>query len=224
MALFENKTKEQKLTRLIRIGKVSSVDCAKGTARVAFNDYDKMVSFDLPVLQTNTYRNKDYSMPDIGENVLCLFLPNGTVEGFIIGSFYSDAVTPPESSGNYRSVKFADGTFVRYDRDKHELTAEIGATKITANQKDVLVNTQNSVIVTAANNVTVNTKAAVVNAETSYVLNTKAATLTAPAIVLDGNVAVNGTLTASVDVIASGKSLVSHAHTGNAGKPTSSPI
>lgn len=210
MGLFDDGNEiRELLNNLIRIGRVSTVDYQKGTARVVFPDDDDVVSYDLPVLHRNALKNKDYNMPDIDERVLCLFLPSGVATGFILGSVYTDAVPPPETTGNYRTVVFADGTRVRYDRDKHELTAEIEGTKITANRKDVLVNTPNDVIVSAANNVTA---------------NAKTATLNAPAITLNGDVQVTGKLTAAVDVIADRISLVNHVHTGNLGASTSTPI
>ncbi len=212
MALFKDENLKQALSKLIRIGEVSSVDYAKGTARVAFDDYDSIISYDLPVLQPNTFKNKDYRMPDIGEDVLCIFLPNGTAEGFIVGSFYAGEVTPPESSGDFRTVKFSDGTIIKYDRAKHELTAEIDKTKIVANRENVLVNVPNSVIVTAesdvtvnaknkvtvsgSNNVEVNTKTAVINADTAYTLTSQSATINAANIALNGNVTVSGNVTA----------------------------
>lgn len=195
------------LNNLIRIGRVSTVDYQKGTARVVFPDDDDIVSYDLPVLHRNAIRNKDYNMPDIDERVLCLFLPSGVATGFILGSVYTDTVLPPETTGNYRTVIFADGTRVRYDRDKHEFTAEIEGTKITANRQDVLVNTPNDVIVTAANNVTVNTKTATISAEMAIVgaqkactVTTQAATITAPQIALNGDVTVSGNVIANGNV------------------------
>ncbi len=196
MTLFKDENLKQTLSKLIRIGEVSSVDYAKGTARVAFDDYDRVISYDLPVLQPNTFNNKDYRMPDIGEDVLCIFLPNGTVEGFIVGSFYAGEVTPPESSGDFRTVKFSDGTIIKYDRAKHELTAQIEQTKIVANRENVLVNVPKEIIVTTAGKVTVNTKTAVINADTAYTLTSNSATIAAANITLNGNVTVSGNITA----------------------------
>lgn len=190
--LFNDNGAELKasISRLIRIGEVSSINPQKCTARVKFDDYDSIVSYELPVLQRNTLQNKDYQMPDIGESVLCVFLPNGTAAGFIVGSFYGGNDTLPEETENYRTVEFSDGTIIKYDRDAHELTAKIGNTKITANHQEVLVNTANDIILTTGNNVKVN----------------------APAITLNGDVNVTGTLTAKGDVVADDISLIKHTH------------
>ena len=139
MSLFENDDVKEILNSLIKIGEVSSVDCARGTARVVFDDDDNLVSNDLQVLQKNTIQNKDYYMPDVGEDVVCIFLPSGTEEGFILGSVYAGDITPPESSANKRTVKFADDTVISYDRAAHQLSISIGATNITANGSSVVI-------------------------------------------------------------------------------------
>ena len=51
------------LDQLIRIGKITSVDEKKHTARVQFTDRDKMVSWDLPVLVPSTVDPQDYCLP-----------------------------------------------------------------------------------------------------------------------------------------------------------------
>ena len=74
---------------LIRVGSVSSVNPANGTARVAFEANDDNVTYELPVLTRGSKANKDYWIPDIDEQVVCLFLPNtsgrGVCQGFILG-------------------------------------------------------------------------------------------------------------------------------------------
>lgn len=139
MSFFVDENKTEILNSLIKIGEVSSVDYAKGTARVVFDDDDSVVSNDLQVLQKNTFKNKDYYMPDVGEDVICLFLPSGTEEGFILGSVYAGDITPPESSGNKRTVVFSDNTKVSYDRETHTLSINIGETSILADGENVYV-------------------------------------------------------------------------------------
>lgn len=143
------------LNNLIRIGKVSSVDYQKGTARVFFPDDDDIVSYDLPVLHRNCLKNKDYNMPDIDERVVCVFLSSGVETGFILGSIYTENVTPPESTGDKRTVVFDDGSRFSYNRETHQFEAQIEQTKIKANRKLITVDTPLEVAVTAGD-VTVN--------------------------------------------------------------------
>ncbi|MGI6436414.1 MAG: phage baseplate assembly protein V [Syntrophomonadaceae bacterium] len=117
---------------MIRVGRVSSINPATGTARVAF-EHQGLVSNDLQVLVPQTLKNKDYFMPDIGEHVVCLFLPTGNQEGFILGSIYSNHDKPAVTDINKRQVKFFDGTRIEYDRSSHTLTVyAVGAVNIAA--------------------------------------------------------------------------------------------
>ena len=124
------------LGRLIKIGEVSSIDPVNCTARVVFDDDDSLVSRPLKVIQRNSLKNKDFAMPAIGEDVVCVFLPNATEEGFIIGSFYAGAIKPPESTETKRTVLFADGTRVCYDTATGSLSVT-GAKAITLNAPSV---------------------------------------------------------------------------------------
>lgn len=220
------------LKSIIRVGEIHSVNYENATARVHFPDDDELVSYDMQILHRNTLKNKDYNMPDIGEDVLCLCLPSGLASGFILGSVYAGNITPPESIGDKRTVIFEDGSRFSYDRKIHQFDAQIESTTVMVNRQDIVINTPHDVTITAANavnvtgvnNVTVNTKIATVNATAAYILNTASATLNAPAITLNGNVQVSGTLTAGKDVIADRISLINHVHNGNQGSPTSAPL
>lgn len=143
--LFQNDDTMEFLKSIIRIGEVSSVDAEKGTARVVFDDFDSIVSYDLQVICRNTFANHDYAMPDIGEDVICIFLPTGTEAGFILGSVYAGEITPPESTIDRRCVVFSDGTKFVYDRAAHALTATIGDTSITVNQDSVDVESKSTI-------------------------------------------------------------------------------
>jgi phage baseplate assembly protein V len=106
---------------LIRVGRVSAVYPERCTARVVFDDRENLVSFELPTLGRGSLYNKDYWLPDVDEQVVCLFLPNGNAQGFIIGSPFSKADTPPVVDPNKRHMAFSDGTVIEYDRETHTL-------------------------------------------------------------------------------------------------------
>lgn len=181
---------------LVKVGEVSSVDYEKGTARVVFDDEEGFVSNDLQVLQRNTQDNQDFWMPDVGEDVVCLFLPNGMEDGFIVGSFYADEITPPESGENKRYVKFKDESEIEYDWEKHRLLARVGKTQVEV--------TENSVQISGAENV----KVSVPNIE--FVGDLK----------VSGNVSANGEVTAKAE--SAPVNLSTHIHPTAVG-PTSAP-
>ena len=86
-------------------------------------------------------------MPDLDEDVVCLFLPCGSVEGFVLGSFFTGELEPPASRQDIRMVRFKDGTTIAYDRDAHTYEIEIEITHIHADRGQVTVNTTDAVIV-----------------------------------------------------------------------------
>ncbi|MGG1599315.1 hypothetical protein [Paenibacillus naphthalenovorans] len=86
---MENGREALRIARnLIRVGRVSSRSLTNGTVQVVFHDRDDMVSKDLPVLEAAT-------IPNIGDQVACIFLGNGIEDGFCLGRFYSEENPPP---------------------------------------------------------------------------------------------------------------------------------
>ena len=167
------------LGTLIRVGEVSEIHPERGTARVVFDDDDGVVSYELAVLQRNTFDTKDFHSVNVGEDVLCLFLPNGASDGFIVGSFYAGEIDLPESTENRRTTLFKDGTRITYDMAAHRLTAVIQGTVITADRSDAAVTVPNALSGTC--------KTATVKASASALVDTPETTVT-------GNVTVKGAL------------------------------
>lgn len=139
------------IKRLIRVGTVSSVNAAAGTIRVAFAAQDDMVTYELPVITRGSKNNKDYWLPDVDEQVLCLFLPNtsgrGVCDGFVLGTFYSSVDAPVENSGDVHAVKYGDGTIIKHDRSTGKLTINatgdidiIAGGKVTINGQTIYLN------------------------------------------------------------------------------------
>lgn len=223
---------------LIKIGEISSIDPAKCTARVVFDDEDSIVSFDLPVLQRNSLKNHDYAMPDVGEDAIVLFFVEGQEDGVILGSIYAGEVTPPESTENRRTVVFDDDTRVCYDRAEHKLTVTIEGTEVVFNRQDGSI--------TVPNAVTINCTTATVNASSGITLDTPKTDVTGvlnvaglitgkgglavsggggAAVTVTGNMKLQGQIEASSDVTAGGISLMKHKHQEQGdGAPTSPPL
>ena len=216
-----------------KIGEVSSIDPARCTARVIFDDENSMVTYDLPIMQRNSLGNRDYQMPDIGEDVLCLFRSDGFEDGVIIGSFYAGDVEPPETTADRRTVVFKDGTRICYDRASHTLTVTIAGT--------VIVFDQQTGSITVPESASVFCKTALVQASESVTIDSPNTYFTGNitvqglitgqggftvtgggGVVANCDIQLNGTLTATEDVVASGISLNSHTHTAPHGE-TSGP-
>lgn len=216
-----------------KIGEVSSIDPASCTARVIFDDENSIVSYDLPVMQRNSFGNKDYQMPDVGEDVLCLFRGNGFEDGVVIGSFYAGEIAPPESTADRRTIVFKDGTRVCYDRAAHVLSINIEGTSIVFDRQTGTITVPESAtvkcttgIVKASESVKIDSPAtSVTGTLTVEGLITGRGGLTVKGgggVMADCDIQLNGRMDATDDVTAGGISLNSHTHTGVHGE-TSTP-
>lgn len=139
------------IKKLIRVGTVSSVNAAAGTVRVAFAAQDDMVTYELPVITRGSKNNKDYWLPDVDEQVLCLFLPNtsgrGVCDGFVLGTFYSSIDGAGGKQRRCTCDKYGDGTIIKHDRSTGKLTINatgdldiIAGGKITINGQTIYLN------------------------------------------------------------------------------------
>lgn len=104
------------IKNFIRMGRVSTTNPEKMTVKVVFEDKDNMVSDELPVLVQGSSRNRHYWLPDVGEQVCCLMLPNGHNAGICLGSYYSEADPPNANSQEVRRIDFGDGSYMQFDR------------------------------------------------------------------------------------------------------------
>lgn len=122
------------LAQCIRLGTVTARDAAKLRVQVRCADTvtAPLVTDWLPVLVSRACGDCQYDLPDVGDAVLCLFLPHGREAGFVLGSFYSGGV-PPVADGDRWHRAFRDGTTLEYDRKAHKLSADVkGDVDVTA--------------------------------------------------------------------------------------------
>ncbi len=106
---------ENRLDNLIKSGRVTSINDDKGTVRVEYLE-SGLVSDELPVLFKKTRYDKEYDLPDVGENVVCLFLPIGLEKGYVLGSFYSDRDVTPVKDRKHSVREYSDGSAWGYDK------------------------------------------------------------------------------------------------------------
>ncbi len=104
------------LTRnMFRIGQVNTVREERGTVEVLFEDKDSTVTDELPML------SYEYDMPDVGDDVLCLFLPTGLERGFCLGSFFSRKNPPPVQDKNIIMKKLDEDAYIEYNKQDKSL-------------------------------------------------------------------------------------------------------
>lgn len=131
------------LKQVVRVGVVTNTYPDKATVRVKCSDADGLVTWPLRVLAHKTHKDKAYWMPDIGEHVLCVFLPYGHEQGFVIGALYSDQDQVPVADQDKAHTLFDDGSRFEYDRKTHravlDMTAPSGSMVIRTGTTEIVV-------------------------------------------------------------------------------------
>lgn len=156
------------LKNIVRVGKISSIDYDHGTVKVVFPDKNNVVSSNLP------YLSFEYNMPDIGDTVLCVFLPNGIARGFCLGKFYNKNNMPKEPGEQYYYKNIYDECNIKYDKEKKTYTLF---------SKNVVIETESIIF------------DFVREEDDSYIQynpDTKTLTFLTKNIVFDGEVSING--------------------------------
>ena len=114
--------------RLIRIGRVSSVNPDTGMVKVTYPDLDDTVTDELPMLAIGD----EYKMPKVRDEVLVLHLSNGQAAGIVIGKYWNKSNKPPTNAGYRKELGENTGdAYLSY----HNGTLEIKANKIILNGK-----------------------------------------------------------------------------------------
>lgn len=110
---------------ILRVGEVTSTLPEKGKVKVKFPDMDDLISHEMWVVYRKTKKDKEYFMPDIGDQVLCGFLGNGLEAGYVLGAIYSEKDKPPVECQDKTHHAFADGTWCEYDRKDHKMRVHV---------------------------------------------------------------------------------------------------
>lgn len=157
---------------MIKYGIISQVE--KGRAKVNFEE-DGFVSDLLPVLVRKSKTDKENWQLEVDEHVVCI-MDDRCDEGVILGAIVNNIDVPDEEegAGKYRK-RFADGTFIEYNRNTGVLTVDV--------QGDIIANATGSITAEAQGEI--------------MGKSSVKATIQAPDVTLQGNVNVSGTLTVS---------------------------
>lgn len=200
-----------KLCQVMRVGFVNARMPEKMRVKVTLKDMPggALVTDWLPVLTPRASQDMQYDLPDIGDQVLCFFLPYGHEQGFVAGAMYGKQ-TPPVQNGEKWHRTFKDGTYLEYDRANHKLTANVkGDVEIVATGK-MTASTQGPTAIASENHISLSAPS----------MNLGGSGGGATAAAMQGNFQLT-----QGDMVAETISLRNHVHTCPAcGSPTSPPI
>ncbi len=79
----------------------------------------------MPWITSKAGKDRDWSPPDIDEQVV-VFSPLGELSlGVVLGGIYQEKYSAPENKKEINSVKFQGGTRLLYDKENHHLEIEV---------------------------------------------------------------------------------------------------
>ncbi|WP_264683268.1 MULTISPECIES: phage baseplate assembly protein V [unclassified Wolbachia] len=112
----------RKLANVIRIGIVKEIDYEKAKVRVKIGEF---LTDWLPWITSKAGKDRNWSPPDIDEQVVILS-PLGELSlGVVLSGIYQQKYAALENKKEINSVKFQDGTRLLYDKEKHHLEIEV---------------------------------------------------------------------------------------------------
>jgi phage baseplate assembly protein gpV len=97
------------MSDIVRVGYISAINYADGTAQVTYKDRDNAVSPYMP------FASNEFFPPDIDSLVYVIHLQNGGTRGMILPPPYTDGNRPPEGKKGIWRKDFGDGSYLRYD-------------------------------------------------------------------------------------------------------------
>ena len=198
----------------VRLGNVSSIDYENGLCEVAYPDRDDTVTEMVPCLS-----RREYMMPEVDDIVVVLHPGDSPEDAVVLGTIWNEKIKPAEGKEKIFRKEYCneDGkAYRKFDANAKELLDFVDGKKILK-AKSLEVKIGNATVtISEGGNVKI-TSPASITVQAASELKLTATTLTASAATVN----ITG---AGGDVVVSGKSLVTHTHNGNLGKPTTPPL
>lgn len=198
----------------VRLGNVSSIDYENGLCEVTYPDRDDTVTEMVPCLS-----RREYMMPEVDDIVVVLHPGDSPEDAVVLGTIWNEKIKPAEGKEKIFRKEYCneDGkAYRKFDANAKELLDFVdGKKSLKAKSLEVKIGSA-TVTISEGGNVKI-TSPASITVQAASELKLTATTLTASAATVN----ITG---AGGDVVVSGKSLVTHTHNGNLGKPTTPPL
>lgn len=191
-------------TATLQFGIVSAVDEAAHNLRVRLPALENMETDWLPMITPAAGGNQFYSLPDEGEQVVCLLDARGE-NGVVLGATYNTADKAPVASKDVWMRRFKNGTVIQHDRKTGNIDIQTQGT-VTVNAPDTII-TGNTTVMGLL----------------TYQGGMSGSGGAGAAAVIDGAIQATGVISSDSDVTANGISLIGHTPTGDSGGDTSVP-
>lgn len=109
---------------VVRLGRISTIDYARGLASVIYPDRNDEPSPEFP------FFSMAYEMPKTDDLVVVLLVPNSTMKGVILGIPWGSSNVPSWGGKGIFHKQFSDGAYVRYNSSTKEMEVSAETVKI----------------------------------------------------------------------------------------------
>ena len=192
------------LMNLIRLGTIAEIDHDAQHVRVQVGN--NLTNW-RPWATTRAGDAQTWWPPSLGEQVV-LLSPEGNFDhAIILPAVYSDQFVPPSTNPDHHTTRYSDGAVIQYDSATHILSATLpDGTSVTVAPGKVTSNADDTI---CTGNLTV-----LKNLIVTGLSSLNGGMAVTPGAGGGAAAVINGTLTATDDVVAGGISLMTHPHGG----------
>ena len=161
---------------MFRTGIVVQQDVPNCRVRVQYPDRDGLTTYWLPILNRTSAGSKQFSLPNIGDEVHVLHFPQAPETGIVLGATFNDMNPAPQLVGAQRSgngspndsvphtvsgpyahhTLFADGTYEDYNPETSIKTTNTQGAINTVTVGPYTITSTNPITITSSGNITVN--------------------------------------------------------------------
>jgi len=102
---------------------------------------DNLESGELRILQRGGVKNQDYWMPDVDDEVVCIFPDNDDnfCDGFVAGCLFNEKSPPNAGSQDIQRKDFAGGSYFEFNRSTGDWNINCTG-NITMKAKNIYLN------------------------------------------------------------------------------------
>jgi phage baseplate assembly protein V len=154
------------INNMLRTGVVVEQDPATCRVRVQYPDRDSVTTYWLPVLHRTAAGSKEFSVPNLGDQVHVLHFPDSMETGIVLGTTFTTLNPPPQLKSanppgpvggpNAHHTFYVDGSYEEYDPGSSTKTLNTQGPVNTVTVGPYTITSTNPITITSSGNVMVN--------------------------------------------------------------------
>lgn len=160
---FGTQGEKPTLNNMLRVGIVVAQDIPTCRVRVQYPDRDSVTTYWLPVLHRTAAGSKEFSVPNLGDQVHVLHFPDSMETGVVLGTTFTPLNPPPQlapngpvGGPNAHHTLYADGSYEEFNPGTSTRTTNTQGAMNTVTVGPYTITSTNPITITSSGNVTIN--------------------------------------------------------------------